>query len=131
MTAAMAAGAGWVIWDLMTAAVGGIATGVTANLIQSAPARNLFLRLAHAEGKPALTEAIMRQLRPLMLASGQEYFQGRNPIPLDVDITQDMVKEPMDAAMGYLRGQMERGAGTFEDVSTRLQEMLQSGQPNQ
>lgn len=129
MTAAMAAGAGWVIWDLATAAVGGIATGVTANLVQSAPVRNMFLRLAHAEGKPALTQTIMQDLRPMVVALGQQYLEGRNPFDLDVNISPDMVKEPVDEALGYLRSQGRMAVETYEDVSTRLQEMLQSGRP--
>jgi hypothetical protein len=127
MTAAMAAGAGWVIWDLMTAAVGGIATGLTANAVQSAAARNLFLRIAHAEGNPALTQVIMQDLRPILIGLGQQAIQGVNPIDLDVDISQDMVKEPADEALGYLRSQGRMAVETYEDVSTRLQEMLQGG----
>ncbi len=127
MTAAMAAGAGVLLWDFATAAVGGIVTGLSARAAQSATARNLFLRLVHVKGDKVATEAIMRELRPLTLAVGQQYFQGNNPIDLDVDITEDMVKGTTEEVMGFLRGQMERGAGTFEDVSTRLQEMLQTG----
>jgi hypothetical protein len=129
MTAAMAAGAGVYLIGMFHAALAGFATGLSAKAIQSAPARNLFLRLAHAEGKPVVTEAIMRQLRPLTLAMGQQYIQGNNPIDLDVNITQDMVKEPMDATMEYLRSQVGKAGETYESVSTRLQEMLQSGQP--
>lgn len=131
MTAAMAAGAGVLLWNFATAAIGGITTGLSARAAQSATARDLFLRLVHAKGNKVATEAIMRELRPMTLAVGQQYFQGNNPIDLDVEITEDMVKGTTEEAMGFLRGQMERGAGTFEDVSTRLQEMLKSGQPNQ
>jgi len=74
-----------------------------------------------------MTQAIMQELRPLMIGLGQQAIQGVNPIDLSVDITQDMVKGPTDEALGYLRSQGRMAVETYEDVSTRLQEMLQSG----
>jgi len=129
MTAAMAAGAGVLIWDFATAAIGGATTAYSARLIQTAPVRNLFLRLAHSAGDAAVTQTIMQELRPITLAMGQQYLAGKNPIDIDVNISQDMVKEPLDEALGYLRSQGRMAVETYEDVSTRLQEMLQSGRP--
>lgn len=127
MTAAMAAGAGVYLIGMFQAAAAGFATGASAHIVQSAPVRNLFLRMAHAEGNPALTQVIMQELRPIMIGLGQQAIQGVNPIDLDVDITEDMVKGPRDEALGYLRSQGRLAVENYEDVSTRLQEMLQSG----
>lgn len=129
MTAAMAAGAGIFLFDIASAAVGGALTGLSAKAIQSTGARNLFLRLAHSKGDKAVTESIMRELRPIVAGLGQQVIQGENPIDLDVNITQDMVKGPVDETMEYLRSQVGKAGESYESVSTRLQEMLQSGQP--
>jgi len=123
MTAAMAAGAGIWLFDIFSAAIGGAVTGLSARTLQSAPVRNLFLRLAHAKGDEAVTAAVMRELRPLTLAMGNQYLQGEKLIDLDVEITKDMVKETQGEVMGYLRGLGE--SGTAEDASQRLEEMLQ------
>jgi len=85
--------------------------------------RNLFLRLAHAKGNEAATAVVMQELRPLTLAIGNQYLQGSEPIDLDVEITEDMVKGAKSKTMEYLRGLGE--GETMENASLRLEEMLQ------
>lgn len=125
MTAAMAAGAGIYLLDMTGAAVAGASTGLSAQALQSAPMRNLFLRLAHAKGNEPLTAAIMERLRPLTLALGNQYMEGTNPIELDIEISEDMVKGSTDEAMEYLRSLGPKAEGAYEDITAYLQGMMQ------
>ena len=103
----------------------GASTGLSAHAVQSAPARNLFLRLAHAKGNEPLTAAIMERLRPMTLAMGNQYMEGSNPIELDVEISEDMVKGSTDEAMEYLRGLGPKAEEAYGEITSHLQGMLQ------
>ncbi len=108
MTAALAAGGGFYLFDILGGAMAGMGTGLLGRAVQSGPARNLFLRLAHAEGNPALTNSIMRELRPLILGTGNQVLQGEVDMPqLSMAMSPDMVQEGaatgMSATMQLLR----------------------------
>jgi hypothetical protein len=112
MTAALAAGGGFYLFDIMGGAIAGMGTGLLGRAVQSAPARNLFLRLAHAEGNPALTNSIMRELRPLILATGNQVLQGEVDMPqLSMAMSPEMIEEGaatgLGASMQILRGVTE------------------------
>ncbi len=109
MTAALAAGGGFYLFDILGGAVAGMGTGLLGRAVQSAPARSLFLRLAHAQGNPALTNSIMRELRPLILATGNAVLQGEVDMPqLSMAIGPEMIQEGAasgaEATMQILRG---------------------------
>lgn len=108
MTAALAAGGGFYLFDLMGGALAGMGTGLLGRAVQSAPVRNLFLRLAHAEGNPALRDSIMRELRPVILGMGNQVLQGEVDMPqLSMSIGPEMIQEGAatgsEAAMQMLR----------------------------
>lgn len=108
MTAALAAGGGFYLFDLMGGALAGAGTGLLGRAVQSAPVRNLFLRLAHAEGNVAARDAAMRELRPAILAIGNQVLQGEVDMPeLSMAIGPEMIQEGAatgsEAAMQMLR----------------------------
>lgn len=108
MTAAMAAGAGYVLFDVVGTAASGLATSLTVKAGQSAPVRNLLLRLAHAEGKPEVVNQIMRQLRPLIAGMGNDVLQDKVDMPeLNLAMDPNMVKEGASGAMQSLRAIMK------------------------
>ena len=111
MTAALAAGGGFYLFDILGGAMAGMGTGLLGQAVQSAPARNLFLRLAHAKGKPELQTQIMRELRPLILAVGNKVLQDEVDMPqLSMAMSPEMVQEGaatgMSATMQLLRATM-------------------------
>ncbi len=138
MTAAAAAtskGAG------MVAAVGGSAvvagalytgflsgaalTAVAGRIVQSAPVRNLLVKLVYAKGNAEKTQAIMRQLRPAILALQSTYLESGGPPELpEVEFNKDMMKDFGDYSMEYLRNLGDVGMEKFEDVTGRLTKML-------
>lgn len=111
MTAAMAAGGGFYLFDMMGGAMAGALTAMTGHAMQSRLARNLFLRLKHSKGNPEMQNAIMRELRPLILGTGNKVLQEGVDMPmLNMSINPDMVQEGAEtgaeAAMQILRGTM-------------------------
>jgi len=106
MTAALAAGGGFYLFDLMGGAIAGAGTGMLGRAVQSPLARDLFLRLAHAEGNVALRDQYMRQLRPLILAMGNQVLQG------EVDMPQ------LSMAMGP--GMIQEGAATGSEAAMQV-----------
>lgn len=60
--------------------------GALGHAYQSGPVRNLLLRLEHVKSDPALKDAIMNQITPLLLAGGREMAQQ-----WDQDDPHDMV----------------------------------------
>lgn len=104
MTAAMAAGSAFYLFDIIGAAGSGLMTSLAVKGGQSAPVRNLLLRLAHAEGNPALVNSIMRELRPLIAGTGIDVLQDKVDMPeLSMNMDPNMVKEGASGAMDSLR----------------------------
>lgn len=111
MTAAMAAGGGFYLFDMMGGAIAGAVTAMTGHAMQSRMARNLFLRLKHSKGNPELQNKIMRELRPLVLGTGNQALQEGVDMPmLNMSMNPDMIQEGAatgaEAAMQILRGTM-------------------------
>ncbi len=112
MTAAMAAGAGYILFDVVGTAASGLATSLTVKAGQSGPVRNLLLRLAHAEGKPEVVNSIMRELRPLIAGVGNDVLQDKVDMPeLNMSMDPNMVKQGASGAMQSLR-QITKGVVT-------------------
>jgi len=104
MTAAMAGGGMFYLLDVVGGAMAGAMTGMMGQGVQSAPVRNLFLRLAHAQGKPALVNEIMAQLRPLIVATGNQVLQGEIDMPeLNLSMSPDMIQGQAATGMSALR----------------------------
>jgi len=109
MTAAMAAGGGFYLFDIVGGAMAGALTAATGHAMQSNMARNLFLRLSHAKGNPQLQNEIMRELRPLVLGMGNQLLQEKVDMPeLSMSMSPGMVQEAtttgIEASMQILRG---------------------------
>ncbi len=64
-------------------------------------------------------------IAPMTLAAGNQYMEGNNPIELDVEISEDMVKGQTDEAMEYLRGLGPKAEEAYGDITAHLQGMLQ------
>ena len=104
MTAAMAGGGMFYLFDVVGGAMAGAMTGMMGQAVQSGPVRNLFLRLAHAQGKPALVKEIMAKLRPLILATGNQILQGEIDMPeLNLSMSPDMIQGQAASGMQALR----------------------------
>ena len=54
-------------------------TGILARIHESAPVRNLLLRLHHAQGNQRLTDSIMEQLRGPIIAAGRQVMGADDP----------------------------------------------------
>lgn len=111
MTAAMAAGGGFYLFDIMGGALAGFGTAMAGHAMQSRLARNLFLRLKHAKGNPELQQQIMTELRPLILGTGNQALQEGVDMPmLNMSMSPDMIQEGAatgsEAAMQMLRATM-------------------------
>lgn len=74
---AAAGGFGTVAGNAVNLATLGIA-GLLGHGYQSAPIRNLFLRLYHIGPDVRAKDAIMRQITPLLMAGGRQYLQDLN-----------------------------------------------------
>lgn len=104
MTAAMAGGGMFYLFDVVGGAMAGAMTGMMGRGVQSGPVRNLFLRLTHAQGNPALVKEIMAELRPLILATGNQLLQGEIDMPqLNLTMSPDMVRGQAASGMQALR----------------------------
>jgi len=103
MTAALAAGGGFYLFDILGGAMAGMGTGLLGQAVQSAPARNLFLRLAHAKGKPELQKQIMQELRPVLLATGNAVLQDEVDMPhLSMAMSPEMIQEGASTGMSAM-----------------------------
>jgi hypothetical protein len=132
MTAAMAAGGGFYLFDIMGGALAGFGTAMAGHAMQSRLARNLFLRLKHAKGNPELQQEIMRELRPVILGTGNQALQEGVDMPLlNMSINPDMIQEGAEtgaeAAMQILRGTMETVGETIGGVMGRSRGELTEG----
>lgn len=100
-------------------------TALAGRGIQSGPIRNLLLKLTYAKGDPAKSQAIMQQLRPLVIAAQNQYMESGGPPQLpDVEFNKDMMKDLGAYGMDYLRTLGDKGMDKMEDVTGRLGEML-------
>lgn len=100
-------------------------TAIAGRGIQSAPVRNLLLKLTYAKGNPAKSQVIMQALRPAVIALENQYFESGGPPELpDVEFNKDMMKDLGDYSMEYLRTLGDKAMDQIEDVSGRLSEML-------
>lgn len=112
MTAALAAGGGFYLFDILGGAMAGMGTGLLGQAVQSSPARNLFLRLAHAKGKPELQKQIMQELRPMMLAVGNQVLQGEVDMPqLSMAMSPDMIQEGASTGVSALMQLLRSATG--------------------
>jgi hypothetical protein len=115
MTAAMAGGGMFYLLDVVGGAMAGAMTGMMGQGVQSAPVRNLLLRLTHAQGKPALVKEIMAKLRPLILATGNQLLQGEIDMPeLNLTMSPDMIQGQAASGMQALR---QIAGGVMEQVN--------------
>lgn len=71
---AAAGGFGQTMADGINLALGGI-IGILGHGYQSAPIRNLFLRLYHVKSDVAAKDAIMSEITPLLMTAGREWVQ--------------------------------------------------------
>ncbi len=132
MTAAMAAGGGFYLFDIMGGALAGFGTAMAGHAMQSRLARNLFLRLKHAKGNPELQQQIMKELRPLILGTGNQALQEGVDMPmLNMTMNPDMIQEGAatgaEAAMQILRGTMGTVGETIGSVMGRPRGDLTEG----
>ena len=112
MTAALAAGGGFYLFDILGGAMAGMGTGLLGQAVQSAPARNLFLRLAHAKVKPELQKQIKQELRPMMFAVGNQVLQGEVDMPqLSMAMSPDMIQEGASTGVSALMQLLRSATG--------------------
>jgi len=132
MTAAMAAGGGFYLFDIMGGALAGFGTAMAGHAMQSRLARNLFLRLKHAKGNPEMQNSIMRELRPLVLGTGNLALQEGVDMPmLNMSMNPDMIQEGAEtgseAAMQILRATMGTTGEAIGSVMGRSRGELTEG----
>jgi len=127
---AAAGGLGQMTVDAVNIATLG-ALGFTAKAYQSAPVRNLLLRLYHARGNVRLRDDIMMELSPLLMAGGRQVLQQwTQDDPQDSVYIADEYAEDQDPG---LMEQLRTAVGVGEDtedpgVTQRLGEMLLGGE---
>jgi hypothetical protein len=131
MAAAMGS-VGFAALDVMTIGI----LGALGRTIQSAPMRNLMLRLHHVKGDQRATDAIMELIQPLAMGLGRDVLQqwtesdpydqvymAEDPDEVDQDVDRTLSGKP---TIDDLRVAAEQYAGpAMEDVSARLQGMLE------
>ena len=122
MTAAMAAAGGLYFLELAMAGLAGAGTGYLAQAGQSAPIRNLLLRLKTAKGNPELVHRIMADLTPAFVALGEQQLQEKVDQPEQEMSIADMVKGGETPGMGALRTAAEAGMGVMESISRMMTE---------
>ena len=110
--------------------------GAAGHAYQSAPVRNLLLRLEHVKGNPRMKDAIMEQITPLLMAGGRQMSQlWTEDDPQDsvyvsdefAEAQEDRDRSLVDQGMEQLRTVAgEEGAEAQEgmDVTGRLMQML-------
>jgi len=84
---AAAGGFGQTMADGVNLALGGL-IGFMGHGYQSAPIRNLLLRLYHIKGDVAAKDAIMSEITPLLMAAGREWVQSDSD-PHDLILASD------------------------------------------
>jgi hypothetical protein len=101
------------------------ATALAGQVIQGPAIRNALLKLTYAKGDPTKAQAIMKELRGLVVAAENQYFESGGPPELpDIEFNKEMMKDLGDYGMEYLRTLGDRGMEKFEDVTGELSRML-------
>ena len=114
--------------NLMTAGL----IGAVGQAYQSAPIRNLLLRLEHVKSDPRMKDAIMQEITPLLMAGGRQMAQlWDESDPQDMVYVSDEFAEEQsmqdDTLIGRGMEQLREAAGNeAEDpgMTTRLMQML-------
>ena len=113
--------------------------GAAGHAYQSAPIRNLLLRLEHVKGNPRMKDAIMEQITPLLMAGGRQMSQlWTEDDPQDsvyvsdefAEAQEDQDRSLVDQGMEQLRAIAgEEGVEAQEEtgVTGRLMQMLGFG----
>jgi hypothetical protein len=113
--------------------------GALGHAYQSAPVRNLLLRLEHVKGDPRMKDAIMEQLTPLLMGGGRQMAQEwQADDPHDsVYVSDEFVEVQQDRELSLVEQGMEQlraasgaeGAEAQEEVGVtgRLMQMLGFG----
>jgi hypothetical protein len=101
------------------------ASALAGRVIQGQTIRDLLLKLTYAKGDPAKAQLIMQELRPLVVAAENQYFESGGPPELpEIEFSKDMMKDLGDYGMQALRGLGGYGMEKLEDVSQSLSRML-------
>jgi len=105
---------------------------MAGHAMQSRLARNLFLRLKHAKGNPEMQNAIMKELRPLVVGTGNLALQEGVDMPmLNMSMNPDMIQEGAEtgaeAAMQMLRATMGTTGEAIGSVMGRSRGDLTEG----
>ena len=106
--------------------------GALGHAYQSAPIRNLLLRLEHVKSDPRMKDVIMEQITPLLMAGGRQMAQQWDESdPQDMVYVSDEFAEEQSMQDQSLVGrgmeQLRTAAANEEDdpgVTTRLLQML-------
>lgn len=109
--------------------------GGLGHAYQSAPVRNLLLRLYHVKSDPALKDAVMEQITPLLMAGGRQMVQQWNEDdPHDMVYVSDEFaaeQEMQDQTLiNQSMEQLRTAAGTEEEeqgITSRLLQMIGFG----
>jgi hypothetical protein len=110
--------------------------GAAGNAYQSAPVRNLLLRLYHVKSDPAMKDMIMQQITPMLMAGGrmtaQEWDSSdeHDMVYASEGLLEAMGKGPPPGVAPDMMQQLEQAAGTAEEeqsIGARLLEMLGMG----
>ncbi len=105
--------------------------GLLGHAYQSAPARNLLLRLYHVRSDPRMKDAVMNELTPLLMAGGRQMSQHWNEdnVQRSTYVSDEFSEEqdPSGVPPGIME-QLRNAAGSEDDeqpgVTQRLGEML-------
>ncbi len=106
--------------------------GAVGQAYQSAPVRNLLLRLEHVKSDPRMKDVIMQQITPLLMAGGRQMSQQwTESDPHDMVYVSDEFAEEQsmqdDTLIGRGMEQLREAAGNEEEdpgITTRLMQML-------
>ena len=126
MVAAVSAGGGIAGWaaGILNAVVGGAATmGVAGRILQGPAMRSFFLKMAHVKGDEAATAAIMREMRPYMVAAENQWKQDNYYFP-EVNITQESLKEGGEDLLEDISGVAEDALGDIGQIPDKIVRFL-------
>lgn len=126
VAAGMAAGGGiGFAAGILNAMIGATAaTGLTGRALQGSFVRDRLLKLAHVAGDEAQTTAIMRELRPYMVAAENQWKQENYHFP-DVNITQESLKEGGEDLVEDLSGAAEDAIGDIGQIPDKIVRFIQ------
>ncbi len=129
---AASGGLGTIVGNTVNMATLGIA-GLLGHSYQSAPIRNLLLRLYHIGPDVRAKDAIMKEITPLLMAGGRQYLQELNANDsqgktyLSDEYLEAMGETQDPGLMEQLRGVATdlQGGEESPDVTQRLTEMVE------